>query len=155
MQPIFEYAQQALDRLWERYQKVVWAMPEEGLNWRPGDETTNSLAMIVRHVTFGQGLILNMALGNPPILPLDERTRGLHNDHATHDELLGLLDRATEERRDLLARLDAIDLADAIPGPGGSTRPRLAVMAHSVAEAAEHIGHAELTRQLWEQRGVA
>ena len=153
MQLMVEYAQQALDRLWERYRAVVQAMPAEALNWRPGDETTNSLAMIIRHVAFGQRLILNAALGSPPNLPLDERTRGLHNDPAKHDELLGLLDQAVEERRDFLARLDASDLNEPIPGPGGSSRPRFAVMAHSVAEAAEHIGHAELTRQLWEQRG--
>ena len=48
MQPLIEYAQQALDRHWERYRAVVRALPAEGLNWRPGDETTNSLAMIVR-----------------------------------------------------------------------------------------------------------
>jgi len=152
MQPLIEYAQQALDRHWERYRAVVRALPAEGLNWRPGDETTNSLAMIVRHVTFGQRLILNMALGNPPTLPIDERTRGLHNDPATHDELLGLLDSAAEARRKLLTQLDALDLTETVSGPIGSPRPRFSFAAHSVAEAAEHIGHAELTRQLWEQR---
>jgi hypothetical protein len=39
-----------------------------------------------------------------------------------------------------------------VPSPRGAPRPRLDVVAHSVAEAAEHIGHAELTRQLWETR---
>jgi hypothetical protein len=153
MQPIIEYAQRSLDRLWDRYRAVVQAMPADGLNWRPGDETTNSLAMIVRHVTFGQHLILNMALGNPPILLLDERTRGLHNDPATHDQLLGLLDIAAAERREFLARLDALDLGEIISGPIGPPRPRFSFVAHTVAEGAEHIGHAELTRQLWEQRG--
>jgi hypothetical protein len=152
MQPIVEYAQRSLDRLWDRFRAVVQAMLAEGLNWRPGDETTNSLAMIVRHVTFGQRLILNMALGIPPNLPLDERTRGLHNDPATHDELLGLLDSTAEERRAFLAQLDALDLGEAIAGPLGPPRPRFSFVAHTVAEAAQHIGHAELTRQLWEQR---
>jgi hypothetical protein len=155
MQPIVEYARQALGQAAGRYRKVVEAMPEDRLNWRPGDETTNSVAQLVRHVAGGQRLIFSLALGEPPPTPpgRDVRTRGLHNDPATRAELLDLLARADAEREERLARLDALDLSEPVPGPRGEAHPRFFFIAHSVGEAREHLGHAELTRQLWEQHG--
>jgi hypothetical protein len=152
MQPIVEYTQVMLAHLSGRYKQVVEAMPEEGLNWQPGGAGTNSLAQIVRHVVSGQQLIFNWALGTPPQLPVTERSRGLHNDTATHAELLELLAQGDQARAELLAQLDASDLSESVPSLGGEARTRFFYVAHSVGEAREHIGHAELTRQLWEVR---
>ena len=155
MQPIVEYAQAMLDHLSGRYKQVVEAMPEEGLNWQPGGAGTNSLAQIVRHVVSGQRLIFNWALGTPPQLPMTERSRGLHNDPATRAELLDLLAEGDRARAELLAQLDGSDLGETVPSLRGEQRTRFFYVAHSVGEAREHIGHAELTRQLWETRGEA
>jgi hypothetical protein len=57
------------------------------------------------------------------------------------------------ERADFLTRLDGLDLAEEVPVPSGPARARFFFVAHSVGEAREHLGHAELTRQLWEARG--
>jgi hypothetical protein len=150
VQPIVQYAQDMLDHLSGRYRQVVEAMSEEGLNWQPGGAGTNSLAQIVRHVVSGQQLIFNWALGTPPQLPMTERSRGLQNDPATRAELLDLLAQGDRVRAELLVQLDAADLSERVPSLRGEARSRFFYVAHSVGEAREHIGHAELTRQLWE-----
>jgi hypothetical protein len=142
-----------LAHLSERFVKVVEALPVEALNWQPTSTETNSIAQIVRHVTFGQGLILSRARGEAITGPLDARTRGLHNDPATHAELLGLLARMDEERAVHLTQLDALVLTEQVPGPPDRPTTRLFWLVHSVGEAREHLGHAELTQQLWGQRG--
>lgn len=152
MQPIVEYAQSHLGRLAAQYRAVVEALPDEALNWRPTATGTNSVAQLVRHVAFGQRMLLTWALGTPPVPPFDERTRGLHDDPATRDELLAILADLDGARADLLVQLDAIDLTERVPSPMGPPPARLALVAHAVGEAREHIGHAELTRQLWEAR---
>lgn len=152
MQPNIEVTQVMLAHLSERFVKVVEALPAEALNWQPTPAGTNSIAQIVRHVTFGQGLILSRARGEVITGPLNERARGLHNDPATPAELIGLLTRMDEERAAHLTQLDAMDLTDDVPGPPDRPTTRVFWLVHSVGEAREHLGHAELTQQLWEQR---
>ncbi len=151
-QPLIAFTDEMLGHLSERFAAVVAAMPDDGLAWRPGDAATNSVARLVRHVVAGQKLILGIALGEPPAALPDERARGLHDDPVTRAELIGLLAEADAAREAALARLDAMDLGEPAPVPWGEPRTRFFWVAHSVGEAREHLGHAELTRQLWEQR---
>jgi hypothetical protein len=152
MQLIVEYTRDVLAHLSGRYRAAVDALPAGALTWRPGDDRTNSVAQIVRHVARGQDLILARALGTGDVgEPADDRDRGLHNDPATHRELrdlIGWMDSLREER---LTVLDGMDLAEVVPVPGGAARTRFFWVAHSVGEAREHIGHAELTVQLCAQ----
>ena len=69
MKPVTNYAQTMLTQQAERYTKAVEGLPEEALNWRPGDETTNSVAQIVRHVYEGLPWLLGMAAGVTPPFP--------------------------------------------------------------------------------------
>jgi len=62
VQPIVQFARVTLGHIDERFIKAIEAMPEEALNWQPGDETTNSLAQIVRHVASGRKFMLGIVL---------------------------------------------------------------------------------------------
>ena len=152
-QPLIAFADEMLGHLFARFAAVVAAMPNDALAWRPGDATTNSVARLMRHVVAGQRLILAIALGEAQVALPDERARGLHDAPAMGGDLLALLAESDAERASMLARLDALDLGEPVTVPWGEPRSRFFWVAHSVGEAREHLGHAELTRQLWELRG--
>ncbi len=143
-----EVVQRMLDGQAERYGKVVDGLPEEALNWRPGNEETNSVAQLVRHVTSVQTVLLARALGDPVE---HNHEHSLRNDPATKEELHGLLAGAKAKKGEQLARLDAMDMSEALPGQRGPTL-RAHYVIHTADHGQEHLGHAELTKQLWEQR---
>jgi hypothetical protein len=133
----------------DRFRRVVEGLPDTALSWQPTATGTNSVAQLVRHVVAGQRHILGLAEGKPPtITSMDARVRGLHDDPATRAELLELLAGMDADRAARLDRLATLDLEEALPAAGGMTRFDL--LAHSVGEAREHLGHAELTAQLWQ-----
>lgn len=150
MKPVIEVVQRMLNGQADRYTKVVDALPEEALNWRPGNEETNSVAQLVRHVTAVQALLLGRALGEAP--QYDHAT-SLRNDPATKEELRGLIATANEQKDAHLARLDAMDMSETLPAASGGSVLRAHYVIHSADHGQEHLGHAELTKQLWEQRG--
>lgn len=151
MKPIVAVVQRMLDGQAERYGKVVDELPDEALNWRPGDEETNSAAQLVRHVTAVQHLLLGRALGESPAY---DHTHSLRNDPATKEELRGLIADAKAKKDAQLARLDEMDMSEMLPGQRGPTM-RAHYVIHTADHGQEHLGHAELTKQLWEQRRPA
>jgi uncharacterized damage-inducible protein DinB len=155
MKPITNYARSMLAYQAERYTKVVDELPAEALNWQPGRET-NSVAQLIRHVYEGLPWLLGMATGVTPTMEqaaVAERHRHtLRNDPETKEELLGIISNAMAEKDDLLAKIDSIDLSEQI-SPMGRPRQRIFYIGLTVDHAAEHLGHAKLTKQMWEQRG--
>ena len=150
MKPVVAVVQRMLDEQAERYGKVVDGLPAEALNWRPGNEETNSVAQLVRHVTAVQWVLLARALGEP--FEHDHK-HSLRNDPATKEELQVLIADAKAKKDDALARLDGMDMSEAIPTPSGpALRARYVI--HTADHGQEHLGHAELTKQLWEQRNA-
>lgn len=139
----------------DRFAAVVEAMPDTAINWRPSDETTNSIAQIVRHVLAYQEFFLATALGESPIR--DEAAfermheRSLDNDPATQAELLALLADARARMEEQLDRLDALGMEESVVAPSGRPVSRLSILVRAPIHAAEHLGHAELTRQMWER----
>ncbi len=155
MQAATRYAQRTLDAQAERFTTVVDGLPPEALTWRPGDETTNSIAQIVRHVVAWQPWYFGVALGDP--VPLDDealnqkQADSLDNSPTTAAALRALVEATRAEIATALERIDALDLSEEIT-PYGEPEPRCFYLSGAIDHAAEHIGHAELTRQLWEQR---
>jgi len=146
---MIEFAQRAHATTSESFRKVMEMLPDIALTWQPSVADTNSVAQLVRHVASGQRHLLGLAEGEPPtITSMDPRERGLVNDPATRAELLDLLARMDADREMRLARLDGVDLGEIIPAGGDLTR--FVLVGLSIGEAREHLGHAELTAQLWQ-----
>ncbi|MHB8645792.1 MAG: DinB family protein [Thermomicrobiales bacterium] len=149
------YAQRTFDAQAERFANVVDGLSPEALAWRPGDEATNSIAQIVRHVVAWQPWYLGVALGDP--VPLDDETLNrkqvdsLDNSSTTVAALHALVETTRAQTAAALDRMRALDPNEAI-SPYGDPEPRAFYLSGAIDHAAEHIGHAELTRQLWEQR---
>jgi uncharacterized damage-inducible protein DinB len=155
MQAATRYARRTLDAQAERFVGVVDGLPPEALAWRPGDETTNSIAQIVRHVAAWQPWYLGVTLGDP--VPLDDdalnrkQADSLDNSPVTADELRALVESMRARTAAALDRVDALDLNEEVR-PYSDPEARCFYLSGAIDHAAEHIGHAELTRQLWEQR---
>ena len=148
MKPMIDVVQRMLDGQAERYGKVVEALSDEGMNWRPGNEETNSVAQLVRHVTAVQNLLLARALGESPEYSHDY---SLRSDPATKAELHGLIAAAKAKKDEQLARLDGMDMSEMLDN---GRAPRAYFIIHTADHGQEHLGHAELTKQLWEQRAL-
>ncbi len=148
MKPVIAVVNQMLDGQAERYTKVVEGLPEDALNWQPGDAETNSVAQLVRHATAVQNLLLGRGLGDSPEY---DHTYSLRNDPATKDELLGLINAAKATKDETLTKLDDMDMSETIQSPRGPVM-RAHYIIHTADHGQEHLGHAELTKQLWEQQ---
>ncbi len=148
MKPIVEVVQRMLDGQAERYGNVVNTLPEDALNWRPGNDETNSIAQLVRHVTAVQNVLLSRSLGETVE---HDHEYSLRNDPATKEELHGLIADAKAKKDAQLARLDRTDMSEMLPSQRGPTM-RAHYIIHTADHGQEHLGHAELTKQLWEQR---
>jgi hypothetical protein len=139
----------------DRFTEVVKAAPEAAINWRPSDETTNSIAQLVRHVLAYQEFFLATTLAESVIH--DEaafermHAQSLRDEPATRDQLLGLLADARARMEEQMARLEALDVEENVVAFSGRSVSRLSMLVRAPVHAAEHLGHAELTRQMWEQ----
>ncbi len=157
MQPILAFAQRATDQQAERYVKVVEGMPDEALTWQPTESETNSVAQLVQHVFAATPRLLAMATGTMPTPTPEVRQRWRahmwRNNPTTQQALLDIIATGRAARDEQLAALDGMDMNGEIQA-FGSPMPRMFLIAGVVDHAAEHLGHAELTKQLWEQRGT-
>ena len=155
MQPELHYASVVFRNHQERFTAVVDALPDEGLNWRPGQEM-NAVGQLVRHIVAYQRIFFSFALGEPAVRSEEEiRTMHVHSfrdEPATRAELADLLTQEYARVAAELARLDTMNLSDLVPTLRGTERERRRFVTQAMLHAQEHMGHAEITRQLWEQR---
>jgi hypothetical protein len=155
MHPILDFARAITDEQEERFTKVIMGLPDEALNWQPTASGTNSIAQIIRHVTRATPFLLRLAAGTDQP-PSPEQWQAWHdemwrNDPATKRDLLDMLAAGRAARDEQLAILARMDLSEETRG-FGQPAPRMAFVAGVVEHAAEHVGHAELTKQWWEAR---
>ncbi len=131
-------------------------MSSDGLNWKPETADTNSPAVLVYHVlrSTRDWICMAVDLPRPPRIRDDEFASTFDSEDdalalvdALWTETLGYLDRAgsidwAAEREDLLALIE----------PGDPSPTRAYCLMHAIEHLREHVGHLQLTRQLWDAR---
>lgn len=155
MQPELHYARIVFQNQRERFTRAVDGLSDEGLNWRPGHEM-NAFGQLVRHVVAYQRVFFSFALGEPAVQSEAEiqamHVHSFRDEPATHAEVTTLITEEYARVEAELMRLDAMDLSDQITTLRGTGRERRRFIMQAMLHAQEHMGHAEITRQLWEQR---
>jgi uncharacterized damage-inducible protein DinB len=155
MQPELHYASIVFQNQRERFTQAVNGLSEEGLNWRPGHEM-NAVGQLVRHIVAYQRVFFSFALGEPTVQSEAEieemHVHSFRDEPVTHAEITALLTEEYARVEAALARLDAMDLSDGVTTMRGTQRERRRFITQAMLHAQEHMGHAEITRQLWEQR---
>jgi hypothetical protein len=143
-------SRQTLRALHSDMQFLIKGVPAAGLNWQPGTNM-NSLWAITLH-TLGTTLhLLSTAADIEPRWQSWQRATELS---ASGDDP-GLLLTAIRNMDDFLDKVFSV-LEEESPGTErdwlGKPKPVSYLVSHAVEHAGRHVGHMELTRQLWDQR---
>jgi uncharacterized damage-inducible protein DinB len=146
-----------LDNYWQRIEDLhrqvsdlIAGLPAETLNWRPieGDEghVTNSLAVLAAHIAGAEHFwIAEVVGGRPPTRDRDAEF-AIHATDAA--ELVRLLEKTGVETREILSALGESDLGGVREARGRTVPVRWCVL-HVIDHTALHLGHMQITYQLW------
>jgi hypothetical protein len=125
-------------------------LPAEALDWVPGADM-NSFCVLVVHTTGSTRWWLGIALGDPPDRnrDLEFQAKGL-----SAAELKARFATLEDYTRGALERFSLADLAESHPVPnrGGDHVSSAWALLHALKHSGLHLGHAQITRQLWERR---
>src|SRR6266581_5093826 len=136
----------------DRLLETIADLDEEAVNWKPPAPGANSLLVLVTHaVASAEEHIVGIAAGKKVVRNrAAEFTATGGSDHLAaraadvrrriDEALVGLEGRLDEERDPPMGKW---------PTPRGTVRDRLI---HSTSHTAEHVGHAQLARDLYNAR---
>jgi uncharacterized damage-inducible protein DinB len=138
---------QRLEDLQQRLHRSTRDLPAEAMDWLPGPEMS-SVAVLLAHIT---GLVregIDIALDVPPgrVRAQEFQTRGVPSA-----EMLRRLDAAIDHARGGLPRLGLEDLDKERQDEDGTVTCGWALL-HALEHAYMHLGHVQITCQLWKQR---
>lgn len=135
---------------------LLVGLPPEALNWRPvqgrEDHATNSLAVLATHVAGAEHFwIAEVIAGQAPTREREAEFRTVIGDAQVLQERLVAVGRQT---RQILEELDEATLGAERTARPGTAQARVVpvrwAILHVIDHTALHLGHMQLTRQLWE-----
>ena len=129
---------------------MIASLPAEALNWRPvdgqDDHATNSLAVMAAHVAGAEHFWISEVTGQQP--PSRDRDAEFVTEVDGPDRLQQKLKNTGEETGHTMAGLIAADL-DGVRQAHGRTVPVRWAILHAIEHTALHLGHMQITYQLW------
>lgn len=144
------YYQEYLERLQDLHtgiQKELAELPDEALDWIPA-EGMNSLSVLVVHLTGAERYwIGDVVMGDP-----SDRNRAAEFQTSGLDRvrLNQRLEEVFDYAKTSLEDLDLADLERESVSPRDGKRFSAAwALLHALEHTAIHLGHIQLTRQLW------
>ena len=139
-----------LENLQLGFRSEIQDLPAEAMDWVPGPEM-NSMAVLLAHTTGSlRYWIGDVALGDPSdrVREREFQTRGLSGA-----ELLDHLESVLDYTRRALPRLGLDDLAQERRTRGDESVTCGWALLHGLEHGYLHLGHVQLTCQLWKQSG--
>lgn len=145
-----ENYQQRIDDLRGQICNLLTGLPSEALNWRPieatDDHSTNSLAVLATHVAGAIHFWIAEVVGGQP--STRDRDAEFRAQASSATELCELLAKAGAEAREIFAALQPADLEGVRQVDGRRVPVRWGIL-HVIDHTALHLGHMQLTYQLW------
>jgi hypothetical protein len=140
-------------RFHDRHAEMAAALeglPAEALDWVPGPEMNSITVLIAHSLGAERRLIGQTVLGQ---MPADGREDEFTARGLGVEELKRRLSAADDFLRQGLPGLSLADL-DAIRTTHHNEQKSVAwALLHALEHTAQHLGHIQITRQLWEQKG--
>ncbi len=138
---------QRIEDLRSQVRDLIADLPAEALNWRPveGDET-NSLAVLATHIAGAEHFWITEVVGGG--LPTRDRDAEFAAQASDASELVRLLENTGVETREVFATLSEADLNGTREARGRMIPVRWCIL-HVIDHTALHLGHIQLTYQLW------
>lgn len=134
----------------EEIKEVLAALPQEALDWSPG-AGMNTMAALVTHVAGAERWLIGEVAGREPAAR--NRDAEFLAAGRTAEELCSLLDATLAHSLGVLARVTEEDAAREFTHPrNGQVHTAGWAIVQAVGHAGTHLGHLEMTRQLWEGR---
>ncbi len=122
----------------------------DALNWRPiegaDEHITNSLAVLIAHVAGAEHFWIGEVVGGHP--GTRDRDAEFVKVASSADELLRLMETVAQETRDVFTGLTSSDL-DGTRQAQDRTVPVRWCILHVVDHTSLHLGHMQITYQLW------
>jgi len=150
MQKLFDDYLNCLQSLHDDIKLTIEGLPQTALDWIPGSEM-NSLGIIVAHVAGSERFMIGDIVAKEPSgrdRDAEFRTQGI--DVAGLNERL---DGSLAYIRKVLERFSIEDLKMPCVSPrDGSTNSARWYLFRVMGHVAGHLGHAQITRQMWDQR---
>lgn len=141
------------DRLHDLHKHIAAALDglsQAGVDWVPGP-ATNSIGVLAAHVAGSERYWIGEIAGGHAA----ERNRDAEfQTHGTSSEVLRQrLDQSLEHARGVLEGLTLTDLEAARISPRHNRTYTVGwALAHALEHTATHVGHIQITRQLWDQQ---
>ncbi len=149
MDPIRTAAREKFREQEQGFLAVVAGLSDEALNWRPGTET-NAIAVLVAH-TWGAAQAWTARAGGAEI----ERDRDAEFRVVLNGaECDALIRQACARVGSFVEAIDPATYGDDRVDPNDEHYTVAMCLIHALEHTQEHLAHANLTRQLWEQRGT-
>jgi uncharacterized damage-inducible protein DinB len=131
--------------------EAIQGLDNSAANWRPMKKDTNSIYAVISHIIGAQNNWVRKIISKQEI----QRDREAEF-RATGDlkEIVERFKKESLEIENILARLDRVQLTETrqvSAHPQGEATVRWCIL-HVLTHNAIHLGHIQLTRQVWEQR---
>jgi len=160
MDPFLEDYLERFSALFRDYHAAIDGLPDAALDWVPGPQM-NSLCVLVVHICGATRYwVGDVALGE---ISGRDRAAEFRANGLNLPTLKGTLDETMAYVSTGLTRLTLANLDKMCPAPGRRVRPdsdelrtfRVGwSLLHALEHAGLHLGHAQMTRQLWDQRVI-
>ena len=141
---------QRIEDLRGQVYELIADLPAEALNWRPSEQVeshaTNSLAVLAAHIAGSEHFWIGEVVGRLPATR--NRPAEFTTQTAGAEELCQLLEKTGVETRAVIAALDPADLNGTRQVDGRPVPVRWSIV-HVIDHTALHLGHMQLTYQLW------
>jgi len=132
---------------------LLEGLPKEALDWRPldgqGELATNSLAVMTIHLAGSEAFWIKEIIGRQPIQR--DRDAEFVIKGLGFAELAAKLEAGAKNSTAILSSLTASQLEETRKFRDRTVTVRWAIL-HVIEHFAMHIGHMQLTRQLWQAK---
>ena len=150
MHPEIENYLNRIENLREQIRGLIKDLPAEALNWRPtegvDDHATNSLAVMATHVAGAEHFWISEVIGRRP--PTRNRDAEFLTEVSDTAPLLQRQEQVGQETREVFSALSETNLNDIRQVRDRTVAVRWAML-HIVDHTALHLGHMQITYQLW------
>lgn len=142
-----------LAALQTEFNQLLDGLPQAAIDWAPGPNTNseiNSIGVLIAHTAGSTSYWIGDVVGRGAtqrVRAHEFATQGL-----TATTLRDLLTQTVDDARTTVAGLNEQDLATLRTPPGRDEPVTVGwSLLHALEHMATHLGHAQLTRQWWEQ----
>ena len=150
MLKLYEEFLERQEDLHRDFEAAIAGLPVEALDWAPGPDM-NSLCVLIVHTAGAEGYWIGDTVAGIST----NRNRAAEFQAKGWDEA-SLKQRLAESRkfaRDVLGKLTLEDLSNDCYSPMHDKMYSAAwALLHALEHTGQHSGHAQITRQLWDQR---